>query len=306
MSNLQVVAVTGASGLVGRALVARLENAGCLVRRLVRRPVQDSDTEIYWKPSAGEIDAGELNGVDGVVHLAGENIAGGRWTAERKRRIVESRVQGTRLLSETIAGLKSKPAVLASASAIGFYGDRGDELVDESSPAGNGFLADTCVEWERATAPAIEAGVRVAMVRVGLVLSPEGGLLGKVLPLFNLGLGSVLGDGRQAMSWITRDDLVRVFQEVLENPEINGPVNGTAPNPVSNREFTKTLGRVLGRPTILPAPAFLLRLAAGEAADEMLLAGARVIPTKLQRAGFEFESPELSAALRKVLDKPQA
>lgn len=303
MSTLQVVAVTGASGLVGRALVARLEALGCLVRRLVRRPVQNAETEIYWKPSAGEIDAEELNGVDAVVHLAGENIAGGRWSAERKRRIVESRVQGTRVLCDALAGLSAKPSVLASASAIGFYGNRGDEHVDEGSPAGTGFLAETCVEWERATAPAEQAGIRVAQVRVGLVLSPEGGLLKMVLPLFKFGLGSVLGNGQQAMSWITRTDLIRVFHAVLENPELVGPVNGTAPNPVSNREFTKTLGRQLRRPTLLPAPAFMLRLAAGEMADEMLLGGAHVLPTKLQKSGFEFESPELAPALQTLLTK---
>ncbi|MEM9186340.1 MAG: TIGR01777 family oxidoreductase [Planctomycetota bacterium] len=303
MNTPQVVAVTGASGLVGRALVAELEAAGRRVRRLVRRPAQDPAAEVYWQPSAGEIDAAALAGVDAVVHLAGENIAQVPWTTERKRRIVDSRVDGTRLLCETLAGLDDKPEVLVSASAIGFYGHRGDEIVDEESAAGEGFLAETCVKWERATAPAYESGMRVVQLRVGLVLTPEGGLLGKILPLFRWGLGSVLGGGGQAMSWITRRDLVRAFREALDNPALHGAVNGTAPNPVTNREFTKALGRVLNRPTLLPAPAFMLRLAAGEVADEMLLAGARVQPTRLQQTGFEFESPTLEEALRAVLGK---
>ncbi|MEM8864024.1 MAG: TIGR01777 family oxidoreductase [Planctomycetota bacterium] len=303
MSIPQTVAVTGASGLVGRALVTELRAAGCSVRRLVRRPVKDPELEIYWKPSAGEIDAASLNGVDAVVHLAGENIAGGLWTAERKRRIVESRVQGTRLLCETLASLDAKPAVLCSASAVGYYGDRPDEIVDEQSPAGTGFLAESCIAWEAATQPAWEAGIRVAQMRVGLVLTEEGGLLGKVLPLFKLGLGSVLGSGEQSMSWIARQDLVRAFVKVLEDESLHGAVNGVAPNAVTNRQFTKTLGDVLNRPTFLPAPAFALRLAAGEMADELLLSGAHVQPTRLQQAGFEFELPELEAALRSILDK---
>ena len=303
MDNPQVIAVTGASGLVGRALVEHLEDAGMLVRRLVRREVRDSEREIYWKPAAGEIDAAELNGVDAVVHLAGESVAAGRWTKAKKQRIVDSRVEGTRLLSETLAGLSSQPAVLCCASAIGFYGDRGDQLLNEDTPPGEGFLADTCQLWEAEADPARDAGVRTVHMRIGLVLSPEGGALGKMLPLFKLGLGGVLGSGEQYMSWITRDDLVRAFHFALTQPELAGPVNGVGPSPVTNREFTKTLGLVLRRPTILPAPAFALRLALGEMADQLLLASARVEPTALRTAGFEFEHAELEPALRDLLDR---
>lgn len=305
MDQPQVVAVTGASGLVGRALVDQLEEAGCLVRQLVRRPVKDAEREIFWNPSDGKIDTEELNGVDAVVHLAGENIAGGRWTAERKRRIVESRVKGTQLVAETLAGLSSKPSVLVSASAIGFYGDRGDEVVDEDSPAGDGFLAETCKAWEEANTPASDAGIRTVQVRIGLVLSPEGGALEKMLPPFKLGLGGVLGSGRQYMSWITLDDLVRVFHAAIRDPSLEGPVNGVGPSPVTNRDFTKTLGYVLNRPTILPAPAFALRLALGEMADELLLSGANVQPTRLQECGFAFPPPDdqLESALRRVLNR---
>ena len=300
MNDPQVVAVTGASGLVGRELVKQLEDDGCLVRRLVRNTVKDAEREIHWNPAEGKIDAAELNGVDAVVHLAGENIAS-LWTAAKKRRIVDSRIDGTRLLCQTLASLEQKPRVLCSASAIGFYGNRGDEPVDEDSPPGEGFLADTCQAWEAETRPAWEAGIRVVQMRVGLVLSPEGGLLGKLLPVFKLGLGGVLGAGRQYMSWITRRDLVRAFCFALSNDALHGAVNGVAPTAVTNREFTKTLGSVLGRPTFLTVPAFGMRLVAGEMADEMALASANVQPTRLTNAGFEFETPELDGALQRLL-----
>ncbi|MEM6331657.1 MAG: TIGR01777 family oxidoreductase, partial [Planctomycetota bacterium] len=301
MDQPRVIAVTGASGLVGRALTAELQTRGCTVRRLVRRAVQDTAAEIAWDPAAGTIDAAAMEGVDGVVHLAGENVADGRWTEAKKRRIVDSRVDGTRLISQTIAQLAGKPAVLVSASAIGFYGDRGAEPVDEDAPAGTGFLADTSRAWEAETRPAWEAGVRVVQVRVGLVLTPEGGLLAKMLPLFKLGLGGVLGDGRQYMSWITRRDLVRAFCFALESDALHGAVNGVAPGAVTNREFTRTLGAVLGRPTVLPAPRFALKLAMGQMADQMILAGANVVPARLAEAGFSFEDPELAGALRRLL-----
>jgi len=301
MENPHVIAITGASGLVGQALVSHLEAEGLLVRQLVRREVRDSEREIYWNPSTGEIDAAELNGVDAVVHLAGESVAAGRWTKAKKQRIVDSRVEGTRLLSQTLAGLTSKPAVLCSASAIGFYGDRGDQLLNEDAPPGEGFLADTCQLWEAAADPARDAGIRTVHMRIGLVLSPDGGALGKMLPLFKCGLGGVLGSGQQFMSWITLDDLVSAFHHALTHSQLAGPVNGVAPGPVTNREFTKTLGRVLGRPTILPAPAFALRLALGEMADQLLLASARVDPAVLQTAGFEFGQTQLEPALRDLL-----
>lgn len=301
MSEPNVIAVTGASGLVGRELVAQLEAAGCLVRSLVRRPVKDAEKEIYWKPSEGQIDAEELNGVDAVVHLAGENIAAVRWTESKKKRIVDSRIEGTRLLSQTLAELPSKPSVLVSASAIGYYGDRGDTRLDESSPAGDGFLAETCVAWEAATAPAQEAGIRTVLMRTGLVLSPEGGLMGTILPVFKWGLGGVVGSGDQYMSWITLGDLARSYRYALNNEALQGPVNATAPHPVTNREFTAALGAAVRRPTIFPVPAFALRLATGEVADEMILASVNALPQRLLDAGFEFQDPELDPALQSVL-----
>jgi uncharacterized protein len=298
-----IIAVTGSTGMVGSALVASLEAEGHLVRRLVRREVDDGDREIRWIPGANQIDAAELNGIDAVVHLAGENIAGGRWTDSYKRKIRESRIQGTTLLCQALAGLDMKPGVLVSASAIGFYGNRGNEVVDESSPSGSGFLAEVCRQWELATQGARDAGVRVVNLRIGVVLSPRGGALAKMLLPFRLGLGGVIGSGRQWFSWIALDDLVAAIQFALENDSVAGPVNAVAPAAVTNREYTRTLGRVLGRPTLFPMPAFAARLAFGEMADEMLLGGVHVQPTALNAAGFQFEYPELEPALRHLLGK---
>lgn len=305
MTDPQVIVISGASGLVGSALTASLQANQHLVRALVRRAVQDDEHEIRWQPGKdltdlGEIDADELNGVDAVVHLAGENIAGGRWTPEFKNRVVNSRVVGTRLLCETLASLPAKPKVLVSASAIGFYGDR-DQPVDEQSLPGDNFLAETCVRWEAETKAAVDAGIRVVNLRIGIVLSPDGGALGKLLTPFKLGLGGIMGDGRQPMSWIALPDLVRAIEFAINTPSLAGPVNAVAPGWVSNRQFTKALGRVLGRPTLIPAPAFALRLALGEMADEMLLGGAPVEPNQLTQAGFEFQADEIEAALRLVL-----
>ncbi len=298
-----IIAVTGSTGLVGSALVAALEGRGHLVRRLVRHEVQDAEREIRWNPDAGEIDAAELNGVDAVVHLAGENIAGGRWSEDFKRRILESRTKGTRLLAETLAGLELKPSVMVSASATGYYGNRGDEEVDELSPSGNGFLAEVCREWEAAAQPAHDADIRLVKLRIGPVLSPKGGALAKMLPPFKMCVGGVIGSGRQYFSWIALDDLVNAIIFALENESLVGPVNAVTPGAVTNREFTKTLGRVLGRPTILPMPAFAARLAFGEMADEMLLGGVRVAPHELTAANFKFAYPELEPALRHLLAK---
>ncbi|MEN1679566.1 MAG: TIGR01777 family oxidoreductase [Planctomycetota bacterium] len=303
MSSPPTVAITGASGLVGKALAEDFASSGWQVKRLVRGGVRHAESEIAWDPAGGTIDQAALEGLDAVVHLAGENIAEGRWTKEKKRRIVESRTGGTRLLAEALARCEAKPRVLVSASAIGFYGNRGDEELTEESPAGQGFLAETCVAWESANEPAWQAGIRVVQVRVGLVLDLSGGLLGKVLPIFKMGGGGVLGSGAQYMSWIDLADLVRIFRRAVDDDSLNGAINGVAPNPVTNREFTKTLGRVLSRPTVAPAPAFGLRLAFGEMADEMLLAGARVLPTRLQAAGFEFQSTDLEPTLRRLLDR---
>jgi uncharacterized protein (TIGR01777 family) len=283
--------------------VAALEAHGHLVRRLVRQDVRDGEREIRWDPDGGQIDAAELNGVDGVVHLAGENIAGRRWSADFKRRILESRTRGTRLLATTLAGLDMKPSVLVSASATGFYGNRGAEPVDESSPSGSGFLAEVCREWEAATEPARDAGIRVVNLRTGVVLSPNGGALARMLPPFRMGVGGVVGAGRQYFSWIALDDLASAIMFALETESLSGPVNAVAPGAVTNREFTKTLGRVLGRPTIFPMPAFAARLAFGEMADEMLLGGVRVTPRALTAAGFQFAYPQLEPVLRQLLAK---
>jgi uncharacterized protein len=297
-----IVAVSGASGMIGRALVEALEAHGHLVRRLVRRELRDSDLEIAWDPAAGKIDAAELNGIDAVVHLAGESLAAHRWSKSFKQKITDSRTKGTRLLCEALAGLGSKPDVLCSASAVGYYGHRGDDLVAESSPPGDGFLANVCQQWEAATHSARDAGIRVVNVRMGVVLSPAGGALASMLLPFRLGLGGVIGSGRQYLSWIAIDDLVAAIEFALEQNTVAGAVNAVSPNPVTNREFTKALGRVLGRPTIVPMPALAARLALGEMADEMLLGGVRAEPRVLQAAGFQFEYPQLEPALRHVLE----
>ncbi len=257
--------------------------------------------EIRWDPAAGTIDSAELAAVDAVVHLAGENIVAKRWTPTFKHQVLESRIRGTNLLCQTLAGLASKPAVLVSASAIGYYGAHGDESIDESSPPGTGFLADVCQQWEAATQPARDAGIRVVNLRIGFVLAREGGGLAKMLTPFRLGLGGVIGSGRQYMSWIALDDLARAIQFTLSTAALAGPVNATAPRPITNREFTKTLGRVLHRPTIFPMPAFAARLAFGEMADDILLGGARVEPRALTAARFEFAYPQLEPALRYIL-----
>jgi uncharacterized protein len=298
-----IIALTGSTGMVGTALVPALERDDHLVRRLVRGEVRDAEREIHWDPSAGKIDAQELNGVDAVVHLAGENIAGRRWSADFKRQILKSRVDGTRLLCDALAKLDMKPSVLVAASATGFYGNRGDELVEEPSTSGSGFLADVCREWEAATQAARDAGIRVVNLRIGPVLSPKGGALAKMLPPFRAGLGGVIGSGKQYLSWITLDDVVAAIQFALRTENLAGPVNAVTPDAVTNYDFTKTLGRVLGRPTILPMPAFAARLAFGEMADEMLLGGIRVEPRALAATGFKFQYSQLEPALRHLLEK---
>jgi uncharacterized protein (TIGR01777 family) len=301
------VIVTGATGLVGRALVRSLLSDGHEVTRLVRGEAQGfrapGTRAVHWEPYKGEINARELEGRDAAVHLAGDPIASGRWDEEKKRRILESRVKGTHLLAETLAGLSEKPRVLVSASAIGFYGDRGEEVLHEESASGEDFLSEVCREWEKATLAASQAGIRVVHLRIGIVLSAEGGALSKMLTPFKLGLGGRVGSGRQYMSWLTLDDLVSIIRRALEDEHLRGPVNAVAPNPATNAEFTKTLGRVLGRPTFLPLPAFAARLAFGEMADALLLSSARVAPTRLQEAGYQFRHPELEGALRYVLKK---
>ncbi|MCI0404118.1 MAG: TIGR01777 family oxidoreductase [Acidobacteria bacterium] len=294
------VLVTGSTGFIGTALVAALAAAGHQVTRLVRRPAAAG--EVRWDVEAGTIDSGGLEGHDAVVHLAGENIAG-RWSAAKKKRIRDSRVNGTRLLAEALAKLSRRPRALICASAVGYYGNRGDEKLREDSPPGKGFLAESCVAWEAAAKPAADAGLRVVHLRIGVVLHPAGGALKQMLLPFKLGLGGVVGSGQQYMSWIALDDLIGIFQHALANDSLRGPANAVAPNPITNREFTKTLGNVLSRPTIFPMPAFAARLAFGEMADELLLSSARVEPVRLSASGFRFAHPQLEPALRHLLSR---
>jgi len=287
--------------LIGRSLVPALQEAGHQVSRLVRGRLGSSPDDIAWAPEHGTLEAAALEGMDGVVHLAGEPILG-RWTAAKRARIRDSRVAGTALLARTIAGLVRKPSVLVCASASGYYGDRGDELLTEESAPGTGFLADVCREWEAAALPARQAGMRVAYLRTGLALARDGGLLGTLLLPFRLGLGGPIGRGARYWSWIAIDDLVQVFRFALESHNLSGAVNTVAPHPVTNAEFARTLGRVLSRPALLPVPPAALRLVFGrEAANEAMLASARLVPARLLAAGFRFRYPELEGALRHIL-----
>lgn len=294
------VVITGSTGLVGSALVEQLRDAGWTVLRAVRRPASDA-SEVSWDPKNDAIEQEKVEGVDAVVHLAGENISGHRWTDSFKQRILHSRTKGTLLVSEALAKLENPPRVFCCASAIGYYGDRGDELLVEDSPPGDDFLAKVCQQWEAACQPARDAGIRVVNTRIGVILSPDGGALKTMLTPFKLGAGGVLGSGRQYMSWVALDDVISAIQCALDRPQLSGPVNLTSPNPVTNREFTKTLGSVLSRPTIVPMPAFGARLAFGEMADALLLASTRVEPRELQSAGFEFRFPQLENALQHLL-----
>lgn len=295
------VLITGSSGLIGLALISALKAKGHSVVRLVRRAVNGDEGLAGWDPETGKLDPGVFEGVDAVVNLAGENIGAARWTPERKKRMRESRVRGTRLLSETLLHLDHPPEVLVSASAVGYYGSRGAEVIFEEAAPGSGFLPEVCTAWEAATEPARQHGIRVVNLRIGMVLSGKGGALQPMVSVFKMGGGGKLGDGRQFMSWIAIDDLTGAILYVMGNKSLRGPVNAVAPNPVSNTEFTKTLGRVLGRPTIFSMPAFAVRLMFGEMADALLLASARVEPDRLLASGFRFQHPELEGALRRVL-----
>ena len=298
------VVLTGSSGLVGSALIPVLTSGGHEVVRLVRSQPRPEASEVRWDPETGEIDPAALEGVDAAVHLAGESIAAGRWTTSRKARILESRVKGTRLLVETLAGLGQRPKVLVSASAVGYYGDRGEERLTEESGSGSAFfLANVCRQWETATEPAAAAGIRVVNLRFGIILSGGGGALPRLLTPFRLGVGGRLGSGKQFMSWIAIDDVVGAIVHVLKTEALRGAVNAVAPQAVTNREFTKALGRVLGRPTLFPLPACAARLAFGEMADELLLASQRVEPAKLLASGYQFRFPEIEGALRHLLGK---
>ena len=298
--------LSGASGMLGSALrdafaARRLETLQ-LVRRAPRAP-----SEVEWNPAAAAAipNPEPLEGITAAIHLSGSNLAAHRWTAAYKREMLASRVDSTRVLARLLAGLRRPPRALLVASATGIYGDRGDEILDESSATGTGFLAQLCQDWEAAARPAVEAGIRVAHLRFGVVLGPGTGALARMVPIFRLGLGGRLGNGRQWMSWIGLADLVAAILFILENPALAGPVNLTAPNPVTNAEFTSALGSALHRPAILPAPAFALRLVLGPMAREALLASARVQPARLIEAGFRFSQPIVEEALAAALAQPR-
>ena len=294
-----VIAISGSSGLIGSSLTRSLRAQGHEVRPIVRRS-QRLPGDISWNPDTNSLDAAQLSGIDAVIHLAGESISQ-RWSTDVKRRIRASRVDGTRLLAEAIASLSVKPGVLLSASAIGIYGDRGDETLDEGSAAGADFLASICTEWEAAAAPAATAGVRVAALRTGVVLSRSGGALSTLLTPFRLGAGGRLGTGKQWMSWIGLTDYIAAVEFLLRAPALFGPVNLVAPNPVTNAEFTRVLAGVLGRPALFAVPGFAMRFVMGEMADETILASQRVRPRKLLENGFHFGQPTLESALRTEL-----
>ena len=296
----QRVVIAGASGLIGRALVSELRARGWTVIRLVRGQVGGAD-EIAWDPAAGVLDARALGRVEAVVNLSGENIAAGRWTRTRRTRIVESRTGSLRTLHHAIEALPERPDVLVSASAVGIYGDRGDEVLTETSARGSGFLPDVCETWETHAAKIADLGVRTVPLRSGVVLAREGGALKKLLPLFRAGLGGRVGNGHQWMSWIGLVDAVGAIMHAIENPQLSGPVNAVAPHAVTNLEFTRALATALQRPAFLPVPAFALRLAFGQMAEETLLASARVEPVALLRSGYRFRQPQLEGALASVL-----
>jgi uncharacterized protein (TIGR01777 family) len=296
------ILVSGSSGLIGRALLREAETAGDTIFRLVRPSSPASADSVVWDISRNALDPAPLEGLDAVVHLAGENIAG-RWTRSKKDRIRDSRVLGTRLLCGALAGLKDRPQVLVCASAIGFYGDRGGEILADTAPAGTGFLAEACREWEGAAEPARQAGIRVVHLRIGVVLDRAGGALARMLLPFHLGLGGRIGNGRQYMSWVSLDDAVGIFRHALATASLSGPINAVAPAPVTNGQFTQSLGKVLRRPTVFPMPAFAARLAFGEMADALLLASTRVVPARLQESGYRFQHPDIDTALRHTLNR---
>jgi len=298
------ILISGSSGLVGRALVPRLTKGGHQVVRLVRARPAQGDAAVFWDPAAGTLDPAPLEGFDAVIHLSGESIATGRWTEAKKARIRDSRVGSTELLAGTIERLSRPPGVLLCASAIGYYGDRGDEVLKEDSAPGKDFLAGVCQAWEAASEPAAGKGVRVVRHRFGVILSAAGGALAKMLLPFKLGAGGRLGDGGQFMSWVAIDDVLGALDHALASKALRGPVNTVSPRPVTNAEFTATLGGVLRRPAILPMPAFAARLAFGEMADALLLASQRVAPERLLASGYRFRHPDLDPALRHLLGRP--
>jgi uncharacterized protein (TIGR01777 family) len=297
------ILVTGSSGLVGSALVSHLAAHGDIVLCLVRRAQSNRPDEIVWDPASGKLDRDRLEGIDAVVHLAGESIASGRWSAARKQRILESRTKGTRLLAGSLAALHNPPQVMISASAVGIYGDRGNEVLTEESGSGSGFLADVCRQWELEAMALKEGPIRLVLLRMGMILSSEGGALARMLPPFRFGVGGRLGSGKQYVSWIALDDLLDVIRFAIASPSLHGAVNAVAPAPVTNQEFTRALGIVLKRPTLFSVPAFAVRILFGEMGRELLLSSNRVMPGRLLAAGFRFRFPEIEVALRHAISR---
>lgn len=297
------ILVSGSTGLIGSALAAAFAQQGQQVVRLLRSSAQRGSDDLDWDPEAGVLEASKLEGLDAVIHLAGKNIASGRWSERMKKTIRESRVRSTRLLCEALQKVRSRPRVLASASGASIYGNRGAEILSEESALGAGFLADVAKQWEEATEPASASGIRVVNLRFGIVLSPQGGALAKMLRPFKLGLGGAIGGGEQYWSWITIRDAVRAIQHAINSEALFGPLNVVSPEPVTNREFTQALGAALGRPAFLRMPAFLARIALGEMAEAALLSSTRVLPAKLTANGFNFLHPDLAEAFRSLLPK---
>ena len=295
------ILITGATGLIGRALTEALTTEGHKIYPLVRN--ENSREPFYWQPEKNIIHLDESINIDAVIHLAGENIAEKRWSETRKQEILNSRVNGTRLLAAALANLKHKPQLFISGSAIGFYGDTGADIADENSPAGTGFLAEVAVKWEQATMAAEQAGIRTVHMRTGVVLSPDGGILKQMLLPFSLGLGGIVGDGKQYLSCVSINDIVGMVKFLLKNKTIDGAVNLVSPTPVTNREFTRALGSALHRPTLFPLPACIARIMFGEMADALLLSSSRVLPARLAAAGYQFQDQELETTLKSLLDK---
>lgn len=296
------VLISGASGLIGSAMKSCLRKEGVVVMQLSHSQLDSEDRRVvHWEPDAGPMDSGKLEGLHVVIHLAGDNIAAGRWTAAKKARIRNSRVQGTTTLCRALADCREKPDTLICASAVGYYGHQGERMLEESAPVGEGFLAEVCRDWEQATIPARDAGIRVVNLRIGMVLSGRGGALPRMLPPFRWGLGGPLGNGRAWMSWIALEDLVSILLYCMNDERLSGPVNAVAPQPVTNKEFAHALGNALGRPAVLPVPAFLIKAALGEMGRELLLSSIRAYPRKLEDAGFSWRYPSLQEALQQCL-----